>query len=361
MLTHDPKYRRQRSGGCDRAFVEIEGRRHYLGRYGSDESRAEYHRLLAEWRADPGRFKAAKAGPADRVTVGQVIEAFWSHVEQFYRDADGNVTSEVDNFRQALRPVRKLYEQELAINFGPLALQAVRGCMIDAGWTRKNINKQVDRVKHAFRWATAQEMIPPSVHQALATVEGLRYGRCGARESQPVRPVAENLIESVKPLVSDEVRAMIELQLLTGCRPQDVVRMDAPSIDRSGLVWLYQPTKHKTAHRGHIHTVFIGPRAQLTLARFLNAKPLGGFLFDPRSAESRRLALMHEERVTPLNSGNRPGTNRKTGGKERKPGDRYMVGSYRRAIRRACDQAWPAMQTSRLRRRTACFNVKQMA
>ena len=46
-----PSYRRQRAKPQDRAFVEFDCSRIYLGVYGSDESRAEYERVIAEWRA----------------------------------------------------------------------------------------------------------------------------------------------------------------------------------------------------------------------------------------------------------------------------------------------------------------------
>ena len=42
-----------------------------------------------------------------------------------------------------------------------------------------------------------------------------------------------------------------------------------------------------------------------------------------------------------MSCGNRPGTNRRRRTLHR-PGDRYDVASFYNAIRRACDQAWPA-------------------
>ena len=42
-----PSYRRHRAS--NRAYVEFDGHRIYLGRYGSPESREEYDRLIAEW------------------------------------------------------------------------------------------------------------------------------------------------------------------------------------------------------------------------------------------------------------------------------------------------------------------------
>jgi len=47
-----PKYRRQKRKGGDLAFVELNGVRHYLGRWGTRESRVRYYRRVAEWGAN---------------------------------------------------------------------------------------------------------------------------------------------------------------------------------------------------------------------------------------------------------------------------------------------------------------------
>ena len=48
-----PQYCRQKHrGGPDRAFVQLDGRRIYLGEYGTSQSKHRYHRLLAEWTAN---------------------------------------------------------------------------------------------------------------------------------------------------------------------------------------------------------------------------------------------------------------------------------------------------------------------
>ena len=41
-----------------------------------------------------------------------------------------------------------------------------------------------------FRWATSEELLPPSVHQALASVPGLIKGRTNVYEPLPIPPVA---------------------------------------------------------------------------------------------------------------------------------------------------------------------------
>jgi len=62
----------------------------------------------------------------------------------------------------------------------------------------------------------------------------------------------------------------------------------------------------------------------------------------PRSRSSLAIKpSRHANRTTPLSCGNRPGTNRKRKPK-RAAGEQYTTESYRRAIHRACDLAFPA-------------------
>jgi integrase len=83
-----------------------------------------------------------------------------------------------------------------------------------------------------------------------------------------------------------------------------------------------------------------GVGVQPGVRRYLSDRPVRSYLFSPAEAEAERRARVHAERKTPLSCGNAPGTNRKEEPK-RKPGDHYDVASYRRAIARACEQAFP--------------------
>ena len=64
-----PKYRKQKTKTGDRAFVELGARRHYLGSFGSPESRQAFHRLLAEWSANGGSLPA----PPDQITIVELM------------------------------------------------------------------------------------------------------------------------------------------------------------------------------------------------------------------------------------------------------------------------------------------------
>jgi hypothetical protein len=75
--------------------------------------------------------------------------------------------------------VHELYGTTPAVEFGPKKLAAVRAKMVELDLCRTVINKRIDRVKRAFKWAVSEELLPVSVYEALRTLAGLRRGRSG--------------------------------------------------------------------------------------------------------------------------------------------------------------------------------------
>ena len=134
--------------------------------------------------------------------------------------------------------------------------------MIDAGLCRNEVNKRVGHVVRAFKWAR-RERDGPALASTTASrpSPGCRKGRSEARESEPVRPVPEAFVEAVRPHVSRQVWAMIELQRLTGMRPGEVCIMRTCDLDTSGEVWVYTPEPHKTEHHGKERRIYLGPTA----------------------------------------------------------------------------------------------------
>src|SRR5206468_1362014 len=131
-------------------------------------------------------------------------------------------TSEVPCIRVSVRPLRQLYGDKPAREFGPLQLKAVRQAMIDSGLCRNEVNKRTGRVVRLFKWAVGEAMVPPSLHHGLVAVSGLRRGRADVQESEPVKPVPDAFVDAIRPHVSRQVWAMIQLQRLSGMRPQEV-------------------------------------------------------------------------------------------------------------------------------------------
>jgi hypothetical protein len=233
-----PKLSHHKASG--KAVVRLCGIDHYLGPWGSCVARNEYDRVIAEWLAGGRQSSAAEAVS---LTVAEILAAFWDYAKDYYRHADGTPTTEILSFRDAFRPLRRLYGHTPAAAFGPLALKAVRLAMIDAGLCRTNVNCRIGRIKRVFKWAVENEMIPANVFHGLQAVSGLKAGRSGVRESDPVKPVPEELVNATLPFVSRQVGAMIRLQQITGMRPGEVVVMRGVDMDTTGSLW----TTHSAA------------------------------------------------------------------------------------------------------------------
>jgi integrase len=341
-----PAYCLHRASG--KAIVRINGRDRYLGPYGSDESRAEYDRVIAEWLAS-GRQVEPASSVADKPTrsVNEVMLAFLDFAEGYYCDGK-ELSKEVVNYKLALRPLKQLYGHTPAEQFGPLALKALRQHMIEVqSLCRKEVNKRVGRIKRLFKWSASEELVPASVFEGLRTVEGLRVGRTTARENPPVKPVDDTTVEATLPFVSPQVRAMIQLQRLTGMRPGEVTIMRLGDIDRTDEVWIYRPARHKTSHLGVRKEVPLGPKSQELLRPFLN-RALESYLFSPREAEEwrneQRAVRRDPNRKTKifpceLRARERRRHKSKTRVSKRPKRDRYDTPAYRRALEYAIAKA----------------------
>jgi integrase len=356
-----PAYRLHKAR--DLAVVTLAGKDHYLGPYGSPESHERYARLIADWHASGHRPPAAPSAPAgptsapcpSPATVNEVILAFWEHAKKHYRHADGTPTRELDNYRDALRPLRKLFGRTRASEFGPLRLRAVREEMLRADLCRKTINARVHRLRRVFRWAVSEELIPASVGQALGTVASLQRGRCDARESDGVRPVDWEHVEATLPHLPRSVAAMVQVMRYANCRAEDVVTMRGCDLTMRGEVWEYRPASHKNQWREehspiHKRVVCLGPRCQEIARRFLKADLLA-YLFSPRESRAEyqtRRAAARKSKRTPSEL-----RRRRKARPRRAPGDRYTVNTFQQAIRKTCRKVgvpgWTVLQVRHTR------------
>lgn len=316
-----PKLRLHKATG--QAVVTLDGKDHYLGQHSSPKSRERYDRLITKWLANGRRLLTTTLSD---LTVTELISAYW-------RDASTNYQSNhLHKIKVGLRPLKRLYGSTKANEFGPLALQLVRQSMIDAGLARTTINATIILIRGVFKWGVAHQLVEPGVLQGLQAVNGLRRGRTDAREPEPVKPVPQAYIDAIQPYVSRQVWALVQLQLLTGARAGELVGIRPVDLNTQGNVWVYTPPTHKNAHHGHERTIYIGPRGQEVIRPFL-LRPVDAYLFSPREAIADRAAKAQAHR--------RPDqmpSPRKT---NRVVRDHYDVNSYRKAIQRGCDRAFP--------------------
>lgn len=319
------------------ARVRIDGVDHYLGTYGSPEASQAYAELVK-------RIEAERAGTVARVlsakpTVADIADAYLNEQEGIRKDPDGKPTHELDSIKRAIQTMLHALGTELAADIAPRHFKAMRKLFIDGykhpifgkrrSNTRKSTNQNFCRCRAVFHWAAEEGLIPPSVYHGLALIRGLRPGDAGLEENPDVSPVPEDDLAKTLPMLGPIIRQMVDVQLLSACRPGEVCRLCPCEIGRTGDVWTWKPRRHKTAWRGHSKTIMLGPGAQAVLLPFLDRAP-DKPCFSPREA---LLAIGRDWRLRTDCMA---------------PTERYYVSSYDQAIRRACTRAgvprWSANQ-----------------
>src|SRR5262249_20685670 len=122
-----PSYRKHKASG--QAVVTLNGVDHYLGRFNSPESKVEYDRLTGEWLARGRQLASRRDGePPKDWMVKELIHGFYTHCTGPLSEGP------LEQVKYALRPVRELYGDAPAADFGPVAFKAVRQKMVDSGW-----------------------------------------------------------------------------------------------------------------------------------------------------------------------------------------------------------------------------------
>jgi integrase len=280
-----PTYRfHARTGKAIVTYYDGNHRRSILltGEFNSPESRAEYKRVLAILNANGNPRPKKNTLEHLGLSVAELIERYWAHVEVYYRRVDGTPTQEVAAMRYALRPLNHLHGETLAVEFGPAALKEVRELMIhgyehpdygtQAPLCRNQINARIKRIRRMYKWAVENELVGGEVLLKLQAVAPLKRGRSAAKESRGVKPVARLVVEKTLPLLRPMIQDMVWVQLETGMRPGELVAMRACDIDMGGKTWLYRPSQHKTLHHGYDRCIAIGPRAQSAIKKHLSLR-----------------------------------------------------------------------------------------
>lgn len=339
-----PRYCRHKA--TDRACVYLLGKAHYLGPYNSPESKRRYQALIRDYLANSAPTDGSQAPPSAVATgesahtttagpasvepaprpvrgsrvaspsVNEVILAYWDHAKSYYLDPEGRPSRELDNIRDALRPVRERFGDLAAEEFRPNHLRAIQQELRDRGLITRTINARIRRIRRCWNWAAGREIIGLDVADRLGKVDPVRAGRGGA-DRPPVRPVEGDRVLSILPHLPPMIAAMVQVQIYTGIRPGELTRLATSMVDRSGDVWSARLPRHKNSWRGQAREVLIGPRAQECLGPWLLPGDPDAPIFSPRRVDDRQP---------------------KRGG-QRRPGPQYSRSAYSQCIRRACLRA----------------------
>lgn len=295
-----PKYRRRKDR--DSAYVEMNGDRIGLpGPIDSPESLAEYGRLIQEYLREHARNKAGRPRHKSAIglTIIDLVAEWLAHCKTYYLGSAHTRSNEYDNCRYAVRPLVALFGGAAVAQFTTEEFREVREAMISGNWEseaakrairpwpRTHANAQVNRIKRMFRWGVEHNRCTPDVAGPLLMLSALEAGRSFAKETEPVEPVAQAVVDATLPFLSPVSRVMVELHQLTGMRSDNVCTLRPCDLDRSGDVWIYAPATHKTQHRGKGLVIAFGPRAQAILMPFLD-RPADAYCFSPKEDDRTR-------------------------------------------------------------------------
>ncbi len=239
--------------------------------------------------------------------MAELLLAFKRHADVYYV-VDGQPTAEVDCFNSAMRPVRELFAMLPARDFGPLHLKAVQAKYVESGWSRGFGNKSMNRIRHIWKWAVGNGLVPVPTWQALTAVPPLKAGHTAAPDHKRREAVSDDTIEAVRPYLAQHHRDLFDLLRATGARPSELLGLTMADIDTSGEIWIADVEKHKNANHGLSRKLFFGPRSQLILRRCPTTGPLLADLFGMRfvvSQETEDGSRLAESLVKSLTGGDK--------------------------------------------------------
>lgn len=340
-----PQMRQDKSR--NRAYCRIDGVRHRLGKWGTDQAQARYDALIASWLSS-GRtntdgaaaVKAAEPKPAPRpsgnMTVADLLAAW---LEDIATNGKGTESSTYDKARAAGRAMSAYLTLPLE-DFGPKAFRQVMldyaktpvvrrklqedGTIINVSKprTRRYVNDTMRAIRKMFLWAVSQEELDAHNAWRLKSVPLLEYGHQTTRESEDRSPAKPDVVKATLAKMPDECAALVEVLALTGCRPKEVCLMTLDQIyDRNKKVWRYVPKRHKNKWRGKIRHVAIGPKAQAIIKKQVKKHGL---------SESDAIFSPRRSYYTYKKPGSKP---------DPRAGEFYSSQSVRNAVARACKLA----------------------
>ena len=147
-------------GGRTYGILYIDGQTIYLGLYDEPESQRKCDRLIAQYLANNRSLpqQPSKDGATPEFTIVELVSEFrrWRLRNQGeldrlpylkHRSDDG---SELSAIKYAARVLLKLFEDLPVRQFGADELEIVRAEMIRLDWSRKYINRQIQRLQGIF-------------------------------------------------------------------------------------------------------------------------------------------------------------------------------------------------------------------
>jgi len=338
-----PKLRRDRGI----AFCEYNGQRHRFGRWGSSEAQEAYNRFrisLLEGNLPVPAKKEVKL-PAEKavmdysgvvLTVAELVEQFFD-----YLDKRGLPDRERSHWVRALGFLVDSCAIVPVDRFSRKNLHSVRNKMVEVkSLCRGMINKYVRLIVRVFDWGVDWELVPEEIVGSISRIKGLREGEFGVRDNPPREHVPDPVVARTLPYCTPTESAMIQVERLTGMRPEELCLMTVGNFDRpaGSDLWYYRLDKHKTVKKTGKRIIVLGKPEQELIAPYLVGKKPENAIFSPRTSDRERKMENRANRKTkvPPSQKERDKRNAK---KPSNVGEFYCPDSYRRAITYAIKRA----------------------
>jgi integrase len=207
------------------------------------------------------------------LTVSQLVTMYLDHYRPLHPSSVANVKSALEWLTD--HPVACDYQEQLwsTQRVGDLKPSCLcRSLLVDvrtrmdrakkadgeSRLKRKTINGYLKMMTKMIDWAIEAGLMDEAESASALMVKTLTRGQAISPEYRLVTsaPDADTsvLIAQARPMLA----TMVWLQRWTGMRKGELLAMNIKDIDRScDDVWLYCPSKHKNAHRGHQRNIVI--------------------------------------------------------------------------------------------------------
>ena len=178
-----PNYRQHKATG--QAFVELGGRRFYLGKHGSRASWEEYERRIAEYLANGRQLPPTQAKTG--ISCQELAIRFLEWAEEYHM----NQPKSFNHVRMAMGFLVKHYGRESVDKFVPMSLVFIQKKLVEHGYARLMVNRYIAIIKQAFKHGAKFGWVEPNISYALQVVDNLKKGRTKAHEYRDIKRIFE--------------------------------------------------------------------------------------------------------------------------------------------------------------------------
>jgi len=319
------------------AVVNYLRKKTVLGKWGTPEANQEYARFITKVLNNPTDASPSVMG-SDKGLVSELAVRYLDHVKTSGIDKSHYIHCNIllTDF------VLPYYADLPADEFSPKCLKFVRDRMIESKrLCRNQINNYAHRIVSMFSYGIEEELCQPLTVAMLREVRALREGATGTFDHPEREPVPDDVIRRTLPFLSPMLRAMVEIQWLTGLRPSEVCKMRVGQIDRESDsdLWFYNLSKHKTSKRISGRIIYLSEPVQKLIAPYLEGKKPTDAVFTVEQSVNEQKAAKRAARKTKV----QPSQVALAELRAANPGvifsECYDKDSYRRAIQRAIKKA----------------------